>query len=68
MTNSSDAVRQRYAMSGILDRVIAFLKERGIDRSAQPTRIFFLSINSTAAESKLRASISSGLVSIRACT
>ena len=30
MTNSIDAVRQRYAMSGILDRVIAFLRERGI--------------------------------------
>src|SRR5262245_9649627 len=31
MTNVSDAVRQRYAKTGILDRVIAFLRERGID-------------------------------------
>lgn len=31
MTNVSDIVRQRYATSGILDRVIAFLLERGID-------------------------------------
>lgn len=32
----TDAVLQRYAMSGILDRVIAFLQERGID-SERPT-------------------------------
>ena len=31
MTNGTDAVRERYAMSGIMDRVIAFLLERGID-------------------------------------
>ncbi|MEK6591783.1 MAG: methyltransferase domain-containing protein [Pseudomonadota bacterium] len=36
MTNSSDTVRQRYAMSGILERVIAFLRERGVD-PAHPT-------------------------------
>ena len=31
MTKDSDAVRERYAKSGILDRVIAFLLKRGID-------------------------------------
>lgn len=31
MTSGSDAVRQRYAMSGILERVTAFLEERGVD-------------------------------------
>jgi SAM-dependent methyltransferase len=41
MTNSSDAVRQRYAMSGILDRVIAFLKERGIDPERPTYEDFF---------------------------
>jgi len=31
MKNGSDAVQQRYAMNGILDRVTAFLQERGVD-------------------------------------
>ena len=41
MTNSIDAVRQRYAMSGILDRVIAFLRERGIDPERPTYQDFF---------------------------
>lgn len=31
MTAGSDAVRQRYAIGGILDRVTRFLRERGVD-------------------------------------
>src|SRR4029453_2500017 len=41
MTNSIDAVRQRYAMSGILDRVIAFLRERGVDPERPTYQDFF---------------------------
>lgn len=41
MTNGSDAVRQRYAMSGILDRVTAFLLERGIDPERPTYQDFF---------------------------
>src|SRR4029453_15809815 len=36
-----DAVRQRYAMRGILDRVIAFLLERGIDPEHPTYQDFF---------------------------
>jgi hypothetical protein len=67
MTNGSDAVRQHYGMSGILDRVTAFLLERGIDPERPTYEDFLYSINSTAAVPKLRASISSALVSSRAC-
>lgn len=63
MTNGTEAVRERYAISGILDRVNAFLLERGIDRSDRPMRIFFPSINSTGTALKPPASISSALVS-----
>ena len=41
MTNGSDAVRQHYAMSGILDRVTAFLLERGIDPERPTYQDFF---------------------------
>src|SRR5262249_48889588 len=41
MTNVSDAVRQRYATSGILDRVIAFLLARGIDPEHPSYQDFF---------------------------
>ena len=41
MTNVSDAVRQRYAKTGILDRVIAFLRERGIDPEHPSYQDFF---------------------------
>src|SRR5262245_64925065 len=41
MTNVSDAVRQRYARTGILDRVIAFLQERGIDPEHPSYQDFF---------------------------
>jgi len=41
MTNVSDAVRQRYATSGILDRVIAFLLARGIDPERPSYQDFF---------------------------
>jgi cyclopropane fatty-acyl-phospholipid synthase-like methyltransferase len=41
MTNDTDAVRERYAMSGILGRVIVFLQERGIDPE-RPTYQDFL--------------------------
>ena len=41
MTNGTDAVRQRYAMSGIMDRVIAFLLERGIDPERPTYQDFF---------------------------
>ena len=41
MTNDADAVRQRYAMNGILDRVIAFLRERGIDPERPTYQDFF---------------------------
>ena len=36
MTNGTDVVQQRYAITGILDRVTAFLRDRGIDPE-QPT-------------------------------
>jgi SAM-dependent methyltransferase len=39
--NATDAVRQRYSMSGILDRVIAFLRERGIDPERPTYQDFF---------------------------
>ena len=41
MTNDTDAVRERYAMSGILDRVIVFLQERGIDPERPTYQDFF---------------------------
>jgi SAM-dependent methyltransferase len=41
MTNGSDAVRQHYGMSGILDRVNAFLLERGIDPERPTYEDFF---------------------------
>ena len=41
MTNSSDTVRQRYAMSGILDRVATFLRERGVDPERPTCQDFF---------------------------
>src|SRR5262245_11089363 len=41
MTNVSDAVRQRYATTGILDRVIAFLLARGIDPERPSYQDFF---------------------------
>src|ERR671910_1662111 len=41
MTNGTDTVRERYAMSGILDRVIAFLLERGIDPERPTYQDFF---------------------------
>jgi SAM-dependent methyltransferase len=41
MTNGSDAVRQHYAMSGILDRVNTFLLERGIDPERPTYQDFF---------------------------
>jgi SAM-dependent methyltransferase len=41
MTNGTDAVRQRYAISGILDRVNAFLLERGIDPERPTYEDFF---------------------------
>ena len=41
MTNGSDAVRQHYGMSGILDRVTAFLLERGIDPERPTYEDFF---------------------------
>src|SRR5215831_20793615 len=41
MTNVSDAVRQRYATSGILDRVMAFLLARGIDPERPSYQDFF---------------------------
>ncbi len=41
MTNGTDAVRQRYAMGGILERVIAFLLERGIDPERPNYQGFF---------------------------
>jgi SAM-dependent methyltransferase len=41
MTDGGDAVRQRYAISGILDRVIAFLVERGIDPEHPTYQDFF---------------------------
>ena len=41
MTNGTDAVRQRYAMKGILDRVIAFLRERSIDPEHPTYQDFF---------------------------
>jgi len=41
MTNETDAVRKRYAMSGILDRVIVFLQERGIDPERPTYQDFF---------------------------
>jgi SAM-dependent methyltransferase len=41
MTEGTDAVRERYAISGILDRVIAFLLERGIDPERPTYQDFF---------------------------
>ena len=41
MTDGTDAVRQRYATSGILDRVTAFLLERGIDPEHPAYQDFF---------------------------
>ena len=41
MTNSSDPVRQRYAMSGILERVAAFLQECGVDPERPNYEDFF---------------------------
>jgi sarcosine/dimethylglycine N-methyltransferase len=41
MTKGSDAVQQHYAMSGILDRVTAFLLERGIDPERPTYEDFF---------------------------
>jgi ubiquinone/menaquinone biosynthesis C-methylase UbiE len=41
MTNSTDAVRERYAMNGIMHRVIAFLRERGIDPERPTYQDFF---------------------------
>ena len=41
MTNITDAVRHRYAMSGTMDRVVAFLRERGIDPERPTYQDFF---------------------------
>ncbi len=41
MANGSDMIRQRYAQSGILDRVIAFLLERGVDPESPTYQDFF---------------------------
>src|SRR5919198_1020837 len=41
MTNGSEAVQERYAISGILGRVIAFLLERGIDPEHPTYQDFF---------------------------
>ena len=41
MINDTGAVRERYAMSGILDRVIGFLHERGIDPERPSYQDFF---------------------------
>lgn len=41
MTINSEAVRQRYATSGILERVIAFLQERGVDPERPKYQDFF---------------------------
>ena len=69
MTNGFDAVRQHYGMSGILDRVNAFLLERGIDPERPSYEDFFPFDQLHGARyPKLRASISSALVSSRACT
>ena len=41
MTNVTDAVRERYAMSGTMARVVAFLRERGIDPERPAYQDFF---------------------------
>src|SRR4030095_13372852 len=41
MANGTDAVRQRYPMRGLLDRVISFLLERGIDPEHPTYQDFF---------------------------
>src|SRR5262245_4296368 len=41
MKNDTDVVRERYGMSGAMDRVIAFLRERGIDPEHPKYQDFF---------------------------
>ena len=41
MTDSADAVRERYAINGTMARVIAFLRERGIDPERPAYQDFF---------------------------
>ena len=41
MTNSTEAVRERYAINGTMARVIAFLRERGIDPEHPAYQDFF---------------------------
>ena len=41
MTNSTEAVRERYTMNGTIARVIAFLRERGIDPEHPTYQDFF---------------------------
>ena len=41
MTNGTEAVRERYAINGTMARVVAFLRERGIDPERPTYQDFF---------------------------
>ena len=41
MTDSTEAVRERYAINGTMARVVAFLRERGIDPEHPAYQDFF---------------------------